>query len=59
MTQKKTARLNIRVDPDWLERAKEAADKLSLDLSAYVLLSVSERMRRDDQEEAKAKRKKT
>lgn len=44
---KRTARLYIRVDPDWLEKVKAAAEALGLDLSAYVVLAVSERMRKD------------
>lgn len=43
----RTARLYIRVDPKWLEKVKAAAEALGLDLSAYVVLAVSERMRKD------------
>lgn len=49
MVEKKAARLYIRADPEWLERVKACADALSLDVSAYVTLAVSERMQRDQQ----------
>lgn len=50
----KSGRLYVRIDPIVLARAKSAADKLGLDLTAYVTLALSERIRRDEQEDAKA-----
>jgi hypothetical protein len=53
----KTARLYVRVEPAWLAQVEDAAKRLGLDLSAYVVLSVSERMRRDAKDEPAPKKK--
>lgn len=57
MVQKKTERVYVRVDPDWLKRARGVADRLGIDLSSYIILSVSERMRKDEREESKNRKK--
>jgi hypothetical protein len=51
--------IQIRAEPEWIDRVNTEADRLGLSLSAYIRLAVNERMERTAAErpEPKAKEK--
>jgi hypothetical protein len=41
-------RIDLRAEPDWIDRVQGHADRMGVSLSAYIRLATSERMDRDD-----------
>jgi hypothetical protein len=47
MATKKTAKVEIRAEPEWVSWVKEAAERKGLSTSAYARMVVTERMEQD------------
>ena len=43
-----SGRVEIRAEPEWIERVTAEADRLGLNLSAYIRLAVNERLDRTE-----------
>lgn len=55
--KKKGKLLQLRVDSDWLDRLKEAADLSGIGVSAYVRLACTQRMNQENVPRRNKKRK--
>lgn len=46
--QKKQARLDLRVEQDWVDRVEAQASRWGLTIAAYIRLAVSEKLEQDE-----------
>jgi hypothetical protein len=50
-----SARFEMRVEADWLDRVAVVAKRFGLSTAAYIRLATTERMERDESKDADAK----
>jgi hypothetical protein len=49
--------IQLRAEPEWIDRVNAEAERLGLSLSAYIRLAVNERMERTAPEPGRKKRR--
>jgi predicted DNA binding CopG/RHH family protein len=55
--EKKDERFEMRVDPDWLARIEEQAQRFGLSAAAYIRQGATEKLERDEATDARGKKK--